>query len=85
MKSLEVEIREVSIRVMTSELHSNIDEVPTFLLRAKDICLKKASKDLKKSQATEFTSISILANLMNEKVFSIGEVSLHLMREAVIE
>jgi hypothetical protein len=85
VKSLEVEIQEVSVRVMTSELHSNNEEIPTFLFRGKDISLKKAKKDLKKSYTTEFNSASILANLMNDKIFKIGEVSIHLLREAVIE
>jgi hypothetical protein len=46
--------------------------------------LKKNKKDLKKSQAQEFSNISVIANLVNDKEFSIGEVSLHLMREVVI-
>jgi hypothetical protein len=60
--------------------------VPTFLLRVKDLALLKVANDLKKSAfQSEFNSISILANLLNDKEFSVGEISLHLMREALIE
>lgn len=85
VKSLEVEVKEVSVRIMTSEQHSYHEEVPTFLVRAREIMLKKNNLNLKKSQAQqEFSGISIVGNLLNEKIFTIGEVSAHLMREVVI-
>ncbi len=88
LSNLEAKIHSVTVRVLTRELKPELDEdIPTVLLRLNNIEYHKevtAKSPVLKSTDSTKPVVSDLQAILDGKLMSIGEISLHWMKAAFL-
>lgn len=75
LQNLEVRVTNVIIKLCTEEVHED-NEVPTLMIRLKKLSLTQLGNEQKIDKFPD-----LIACLLANKKFALGEVSIHLMRK----